>query len=349
MGKRLASKRVFLGLGLALVQGCQGLTLNSSTQAAPENRLTADEVALVVNQSDPLSRQIAEYYQQRRAIPDGNIIHVEFDPNRPVLSAEEFAALWADVQRQTPATVQAYALTWAQPYRVGCMSITAAFTFGYDPVYCAQGCTTTAPSVYFNSDQPDPYQAYRIRPTMALAADSFDAAKALIDRGVAADGSRPWGTAYLMNTTDQNRNVRSQFYPEIELQLGALYPMQVLDGDQLRDRPDVMFYFTGLANVSAIETNQFQPGAVADHLTSFGGQLTDSGQMSSLEWLKAGATGSYGTVVEPCNFPQKFPHPGVLMAHYLDGDTLLEAYWKSVLMPGQGIFIGEPLARPYGD
>jgi uncharacterized protein (TIGR03790 family) len=70
--------------------------------------------------------------------------------------------------------------------------------------------------------------------------------------------------------------------------------------------------------------------------------------MSSLRWLEAGATGSYGTVVEPCNFTQKFPHPGVLMAHYLDGDTLIEAYWKSVLMPGQGIFIGEPLARPFG-
>jgi len=32
----------------------------------------------------------------------------------------------------------------------------------------------------------------------------------------------------------------------------------------------------------------------------------------------------------------------------LDGDTVLEAYWKSVEMPGQGLFIGEPLARPFG-
>jgi hypothetical protein len=37
-----------------------------------------------------------------------------------------------------------------------------------------------------------------------------------------------------------------------------------------------------------------------------------------------------------------------LFNHYLKGDTLLEAYWKSVAMPGQGLFIGEPLARPYG-
>jgi hypothetical protein len=36
------------------------------------------------------------------------------------------------------------------------------------------------------------------------------------------------------------------------------------------------------------------------------------------------------------------------MAHYLSGETLLESYWKSVAMPGQGLFIGDPLARPFG-
>lgn len=35
------------------------------------------------------------------------------------------------------------------------------------------------------------------------------------------------------------------------------------------------------------------------------------------------------------------------MSHYLQGETLIEAYWKSVAMPGQGIFIGEPLAKPF--
>jgi hypothetical protein len=86
---------------------------------------------------------------------------------------------------------------------------------------------------------------------------------------------------------------------------------------------------------------------VADHLTSFGGQLTGSRQMSALRWLEAGATGSYGTVVEPCNLTAKFPDPGLLLAYYRRGDTLIEAYWRSVAMPDQGLFIGEPLARPW--
>ena len=108
-----------------------------------------------------------------------------------------------------------------------------------------------------------------------------------------------------------------------------------------------MFYFTGLARVRALATYTFLPGAIADHLTSAGGRLTDSKQMSSLRWLESGATGSYGAVSEPCNFVEKFPRPNIVMERYLNGETLLEAYWKSVEWPGQGVFIGEPLARPF--
>jgi uncharacterized protein (TIGR03790 family) len=69
--------------------------------------------------------------------------------------------------------------------------------------------------------------------------------------------------------------------------------------------------------------------------------------MSILRWLDAGATASYGTVVEPCAFPQKFPHPAIVIDRYTRGESLIEAYWKSVAWPGQGLFVGEPLASPY--
>jgi uncharacterized protein (TIGR03790 family) len=108
-----------------------------------------------------------------------------------------------------------------------------------------------------------------------------------------------------------------------------------------------MFYETGTVNVRHLESLQFLPGALADHLTSAGGDLLGQSQMSSLRWLEAGATASYGTVSEPCNHWQKFPNPAVLLKHYLAGDTAVEAYWKSVAWPAQGLFIGEPLAAPY--
>jgi hypothetical protein len=128
---------------------------------------------------------------------------------------------------------------------------------------------------------------------------------------------------------------------------GTVLKTAIVKANALRDRGDVLFYFTRLAKVPDLETLDFRPGAIADHLTSTGGQLTDSRQMSSLTWLEAGATGSYGTVTEPCNLPGKFPNPSLAIGYYLQGNTLLEAYWKSVAMPGEGIFIGDPLAAPF--
>jgi uncharacterized protein (TIGR03790 family) len=69
--------------------------------------------------------------------------------------------------------------------------------------------------------------------------------------------------------------------------------------------------------------------------------------MPATAWLKAGATGSYGTVEEPCNYLEKFPVASVMSARYAAGETLIEAYWKSVRWPGQGLFVGDPLARPW--
>jgi len=118
--------------------------------------------------------------------------------------------------------------------------------------------------------------------------------------------------------------------------------------DYLVNATDVFTYFTGLTSVPDLAENNWLPGAVGDHLTSYGGILTNtSGQMPIVEFLAAGATGSYGTVVEPCAFTEKFPDPSVFLPHYLKGDTLVEAYWKSVSWPGEGLFVGEPLACPY--
>jgi uncharacterized protein (TIGR03790 family) len=227
------------------------------------------------------------------------------------------------------------------------MSITAAFAFGYDTRFCAKDCSVTLKSPYFNSGVSQPYNELGFRPTMSIAALDFDHARALIDHGVRSDGTRPSGTAYLVIGDDKIRNARALEYPLAEKETRDTIAVNIIRGLPLTGRPDVMFYFTGAVTVPNLDTNRFLPGAVADHLTSFGGMLTDSPQMSSLRWLEAGATGSYGTVVEPCAFPEKFPNVTMLMSYYTAGETLIEAYWKSVLMPGQGIFIGEPLAAPF--
>lgn len=322
-----------------------GLMTSEDPSRGPLDRR---HLALVINSSDPLSVSIGEYYQRARRIPEPQVIRVRFPPGVPSLSPIRFRLLREEVLRRTPSHVQVYALAWAAPYRVGCQSITSAFAFGLDSSLCASGCRLTRLSPYFaRGDVSRPWQELGLRPTMLLAATTVEQAHRLIDRGVAADHTAPPGTAYLLSTTDGNRNVRAQGYPMVAAVVGSRFRVRILVGDVLKGARDVMAYFTGLAEVPDLTSNHYRPGAVADHLTSLGGQLTSSPQMSALRWLEAGATGSYGTVVEPCNFPAKFPDPGLVLAYYLRGDTLVEAYWRSVAMPGQGVFIGEPLARPW--
>jgi len=313
----------------------------------PHTGLTARDLALIVNDDDPQSRLVGDYYQKVRHIPAANVIHLHFPPGRGVLAKDEFQLLKAEIDRATPAHVQAYAVAWTNPYRVDCMSMTSAIAFGFNDSYCSSTCRPTKPSPYFNSPSLYPATDLKLRPAMMLAGSTFEQVKMLIDRGLAADHSFPAGRAYLVSTPDKSRNVRSAYFKTTAKQLAGVFSIEVLETSAIANRRDVLFYFTGLAQVPQLETLRFLPGALADHLTSFGGQLTDSSQMSSLRWLESGATASYGTVAEPCNYPQKFPFPGVAMFYYAAGASAIEAYWKSVAWPGEGVFVGEPLARPF--
>ncbi len=313
-----------------------------------ETGLGPEELGVIVNDADPLSVRIGRYYQEKRGIPDANVIHVRFAPGGTVMTRAVFEKVRAMAAAGTPARVQAYALAWTSPYRVECMAITAAFAFGFHRDFCASGCAPTAQSPYFDSASRAPARDHRMRPAMMLAGLDFAAVKSLIDRGVASDYTQPAGTGYLLDTGDRARNVRAATFANVTRRLDDRVRFVHLKADYIENRQDVLFYFTGAARVPQLHTNTFLPGAVADHLTSGGGRLTDSVQMSSLRWLEAGATASYGTALEPCNFPQKFPRVDILTKRYLQGETVIEAYWKSVAMPGQGVFIGEPLAKPYG-
>jgi uncharacterized protein (TIGR03790 family) len=186
-----------------------------------------------------------------------------------------------------------------------------------------------------------------MRISMLLPTESVEQAKALIDRGIASSFRISPATAYYLTTSEKARNSRILFFPpdgKIEARRLTTKRMQ---SDALENASDIMIYETGMAQVAKLDTLKFLPGALADHLTSLGGDLLGEGQMSALRWLDAGATASYGTVSEPCNFWQKFPNPAVLLKHYVQGNSAIEAYWKSVAWPAQGVFIGEPLAAPY--
>ncbi|QZA76772.1 TIGR03790 family protein [Deefgea tanakiae] len=313
----------------------------------PRYSLGAEQLGLVVNKNDPLSVEIAAYYAKQHHLKPEQILEVSLPTDRVWLAEGELEQLKAKIDAHFSPEIQALALAWSKPYRVNCLGITYGVTVGYVEGVCSNLGKPTPESPYFNNATTQPFTDLGIRPSMMLAAKDVPSAKKLIDRGVAAWGNQPKATAYFLTTTDKARSSRAPLFPPSQIVKKPAIKIENINANTLKDKNDIVVYQTGLASVADLDTLRFVPGALADHLTSFGGMLTDSGQMSSMKWLESGATASYGTVSEPYSYPQKFPHPQVLLAHYLSGATAVEAYWKSVAWPAQGVFIGDPLAAPY--
>lgn len=330
----------------AATAAAQGPVSAVSTMLPPHH-LQAGQLAVVVNDDDPGSVAVGAYYQKVRNIPPQNMVHVVLPAAPHRLSAAAFAQLQRNIRIQLLPHIEAVLLLWSSPYAVECQSITSALSLGFDPALCKNTCAPSKPSPYFNSQVKQPWAEMHFRPSMLLPTDSVELAMAVIDRGLQTGFRLPNAGAYYVQTSDAKRNSRSQYFPPAGTIADKRLTIHRLNADALEGAQDIIIYQIGAAHVTRLETLRFLPGALADHLTSFGGDLLESTQMSSLRWLQAGATASYGNVSEPCNHWQKFPHPGVLLQHYLSGETAIEAYWKSVNWPAQGIFIGDPLAAPY--
>ncbi len=310
--------------------------------------LVPDRLGVLYNLDDPSSPQIASFYAARRSIPPANVLGLHLG-NANVLAPEGFASVRIHALDKLPGAVQSLALVWSRPFAVGCMSVTTAFAAGYRPEFCQPGCGLTAPNPLFDAEGWLPADTVGWWPAMLIPTDDPTRARALIERGVAADATAPAGTVYLVRTADRSRNVRAATYQDVELMGAPPFHIAELSTPVTQEVTAAIAYFTGAAHVGELGHIRFLPGAVADHLTSTGGVLDGGRQMPATDWLDEGATASYGTVSEPCNRLSKFPSIGVFLRHYARGETVLEAYWKSVEMPGQGLFVGEPLARPYAN
>jgi len=326
---------------------CAAACLAGRPAEAALAALAARDLGVLYKRGDALSEGAARAYQSARGIPGPNLVALNV-PDSARISPEAANALRAEAWRLLPPHVRAVVLVWTRPYAAGCMSITTAFAAGYRGALCEPGCGRTEFSPLYDADSLEGAAQLGWRPAMLFPVDGVRAGRELAMRGVRADGTHPIGTVYLVDTNDTARNVRAgSFEQVIRTYASQVRVVRIRDSDATL-RSDVLGYFTGVARVRHLDELKFEPGAVADHLTSTAGVLDSTDQMSVLAWLRAGATGSYGTVSEPCNHIGKFPSPQVFLGHYLRGETLIEAYWKSVAMPGQGLFVGEPLARPYG-
>jgi uncharacterized protein (TIGR03790 family) len=327
-------------------------------------------VLVVVNQNSTNSLQLGNEYCERRGVPPQNVLRMTgWNGGALSWNRSDFETLLRDPLLATLAArsltnqVQYVLLSMDIPYRVvdgeSQNSTTSALFYGFKTNTVPPAglpATCSLPDASFNSyafselpfEQAHPGTA----PTnsflaMMLTDTSLANAGQILNRGVTSDGSLPTQTVYLEKTTDWARNVRFFEFDD------AMFEARVRGGSSLIriDANDTAFtnllgMLTGLSNL-LLPTNAFVPGAMGDSLTSYGGDiLEDSGQTSLLAFLDAGAVGSYGTVVEPCNYTEKFPHP--LDYFYQNrGFSLAESYYQSLQNPYQGLLVGEPLSAPF--
>lgn len=172
----------------------------------------------------------------------------------------------------------------------------------------------------------------------------------MIDRSVAVDGTRPPGTFYYMETTDAARSgPRDAAFDAAVSSIVALGGQaEHLLGILPIGRHDCLGVMTGWASpgIDAADMTLL-PGAICDHLTSFAATFDEPAQEKMTRWIAKGASGTWGTIEEPCNYPGKFPHAREYV-YYYKGLSLGESVFRSVqYVPFQGLLIGDPLTRPF--
>lgn len=168
-------------------------------------------------------------------------------------------------------------------------------------------------------------------------------------RSAAADFTRPRGTIYFPTNGDVRSTTREWGFPGAAEALEKLGVRAVVEPGTLpKEKPDVAGAVIGTAGFDwPASGSRILPGAICEHLTSFGGMLAaDAGQTSLAEFLRHGAAGASGTVTEPYAIQAKFPTPYIQVA-YASGLTLGEAFYQSVTGPYQLLIVGDPLCRPF--
>ncbi|CAN0352390.1 unnamed protein product, partial [Ectocarpus sp. 4 AP-2014] len=120
---------------------------------------------------------------------------------------------------------------------------------------------------------------------------------ACLDRAVEAEASPPEGTFYFQRRPAPRSTPRHSCFEPVAQQLRELgAKAAVRPGAIPRGAQDIAGLMTG-AKTLDFSGLRFQPGAIADNLTSYGGVLTrGAGQTPLSDLIRAGATGASGTV-----------------------------------------------------
>ena len=312
---------------------------------------------VVINQGSTNSCELGNYFCERRQVPPENVLYINWPGSNVSWSSNQFQTTLLNPlltmlsARQLTSQVDRVVLSMDIPYQTlnntAVNSTTSALFYGLK-----SDVGPVALTMYNNYAGTElPYATVRATngflATM-ITADTLAQARQIVDQGVNSDATFPTQPVVLAKSSDPLRNVRFHAFDN------AIFNVRILGRSSIQrthsDSPfgltNLLGYETGLAGFN-VSPGTFVPGAIADSLTSFGGIiLAPNGQTTLLAFINAGAAGSYGTVTEPSPNPSKFPDPQVYF-YQARGFSLDESFYQSLLIPYQGLIVGEPLAAPF--
>lgn len=338
-----------------------------------------DEIALVVNRSSAISRQVAERYAELRGIPAEQVVSVKVPrklyAGKAEMSPEQFERyIWNPVnkaleQRGRQGKVLAWVYSVDFPIRITTdppvSLMGATFTGNRFP-----GAKEVSRGIYRSPlyAGPDPGQPGRPThsfgemkkalgddmplPSMMLGytgegGNNVETVLQCLERGAGSDGDSPQGKFFFCKTKDVRSTCRDWQFEPVRETLQALGQDALVLGHWPTNATHTMGLMVGRAGVPGIEGNTYLPGAMGEHLTSASAMFHIPGQDRLTKWIAAGCTASAGAVVEPFSIWMKFPHARFYV-HQVGGATMMESFYLSLRCPLQLLLVGEPLARPWG-
>lgn len=339
---------------------------------------TGENVLLVVNQSDPASREIADYYRPKRAIPPRNVCLIA----APSTEEIDWKTYQQRIERPVGECLQKAGLTEKVLYIVTTMGVPLKVDgagSGMETERCSVDSELALLYSKLKGEKyprasvvPNPFfmkreEAFR-RPRFPiylvtrLAAYDVADVKAMIDRSLAAKNRGK----FVLDVAPGQDEMGNEWLRTAAVLLPDARVFLDETNKAVYLQPDVIGYASWGSNDPSRKLRdlgfRWLPGAIATEFVSTNGRTfkrppdnwtystwqdrtrfwEGSPQGLSADLLHQGATGASGNVYEP--FLSGCVRPDYLLPAYYGGRNLAESFYLAMpYLSWQGVVLGDPL------
>ena len=350
--------------------------------AASLEAQTGANVLLVVNRTDPVSQQIADYYRLRRSIPAANICSLDVTSRETVdwkIYAEQIEQPVADCLKKSRLQEQVLYIVTTRgiPLRIDGMSgsLETSEQSSVDSDLALLYAKLKGTRFPRNGAVANPYFGKRDLPfrhplvsiylVTRLAAYDLADVKAMIDRSLAAR-NRGKFVIDVSGATHGGYAQGNDWLRAAALLLPASRLLLDTRPEPLYDQREVIGYAGWGSNDDLRKRRwlgfEWLPGAIVTDFVSTNARTFEappkdwtfpsssdraqsfagSGQSLSADYLREGATGASGNVYEP--YLIGCVRPEYLLPAYAHGRNLAESYYLALpYLSWMGVILGDPL------